>query len=61
MVANSIIGFHPTITRLGLALSLAETPVGIHGAPYRFPDIALREPIATFAHRASGTKNDLDP
>jgi hypothetical protein len=46
-VANRIRRLHPEVTSLQLALNLAKTPVGIHGKTYRFPDIALRELVAS--------------
>lgn len=54
-VANRIRRLHPEVTPLQLALNLAETPVGIHGKTYRFPDIALRELVETFACRLPDT------
>jgi hypothetical protein len=57
-VANRIRKLHPDVTPLQLALNLAETPVGIYGKTYRFPDVALRQLVEAFASRSSGTETE---
>ncbi len=54
-MANRIRRLHPEVTPLQWALNLAETPVGVHGKTYVFPDIALRELVESLANGSSDT------
>ena len=51
-MANRMRELHPDWDTLQIAMRLAEVPVGIYGARYIFPEVALRELIDAHARQS---------